>query len=200
MNNKRVDLKHYNSLKYNINNFFQLKKKNAISINNLQIDTIQHKNSDYLMKRILNGNEYIFVNTEFWRTFCKKNKVNESSIVYQISQDFLSFSLEYNKKLFFQCHQKNNIINKISFTSCNQLNDSAYLYKYQEIEDIYNQVKEYYNIEKKFTDNFGPFINTMNYGFLVNKIWIDEWKRYSFYELIKESLKSDQKNKIIDNI
>ena len=182
-----INLKDYEKIKEIIDN-------NKININDsetiLKINQIEFKTSQYLINMILNGNQYIFINTDLWELLYDKNKKCESPIIYKVNSYGITFNLDYQELSF---RRNKNIIDK------NTLNYSfKYKSDFEQIKKINNSIIEYYNFEKKFLidlKNTKPSKDTL---FLVSKKWIDKWKIFSDFENIKNnylqnSLDNEQK-------
>ena len=180
----------------NLKDYERIKKiiySNKININNLEknfkINQIEFKTSQYLINMILNGNKYIFINTDLWKLLYDKDKRNEIPIKYKVNINDITFSLD-NKELSFK-HNKN-IIDK------NSLNYSdSYKSNYEKITKIVDSIIKYYNFENKILNdlkNKQDSKATTTYGYLISKIWIDKWKKISNYENIKTNYLQNNKN------
>ena len=65
----------------------------------------------------------------------------------------------------------------------------------QNIDRIYNDIKKYFNTERDIINKLNIQKQNCQYqGFLVDKNWVDNWKRYSHYDYIKNNY-LDKKNK-----
>ena len=77
----------------------------------------------------------------------------------------------------------------------------------QNIDRIYNDIKIYYNVERDIVYKINNQSQTFSYqGFLVDKNWVDNWKKHSYYDYIKfnyldKNINNEQiiKNYILDN-
>jgi len=94
-----------------------------------------------------------------------------------------------NNLLIITKTKKNNInnINNISKNQDNILKD---------IDRIYTDLNNYYMNEKDIIYNLNNKINQgkIYNGFLVDKTWVDRWKKYSYYEQIKRNYLSKNNN------
>ena len=174
-----ISLKDYERIQYNIKD----------SEKNFKINQIEFKTPQYLINMILNGNKYIFINTDLWELICDNDKNYQSPIIYKVNSYDITFSLD-KIKLSFR-HNKN-IIDK------NTLNISySYESNYKKITKIVDSVIKYYNFENKIMKdlkNINAF-NINTYGYLISKNWIDKWKKLSNYENIKTNyLQKNLKN------
>jgi len=127
---------------------------------------------------ILNGNKYIFINTDLWKLICDKDKIRESPIIYRVNKNDITFNLD-NKFLTFK-HNKN-IIDNISYK------DSFYKTDFENIRKIYESAVEYYNFENKILNDLKnkQYSNDNSFVILMSQNWIDNWERISNYENIK---------------
>ena len=173
-----INLRDYEKIKEIIDDY----KININDSDNIfQINQIEFKTSQYLINMILNGNKYIFINTDLWKLICNKYKKYDSPILYKINKYYLTFNLD-NIELSFS-HNKN-IIDKNSLDySCS----SNYSSNYEKITKILDSVFKYYDFENKILNDLKNKKNTnvRTYEYLVSKNWIDKWKKFSNYENIK---------------
>ena len=188
-----INLKDYENIKEFID-------KDKININDsetiFKINQIKFKTPQYLINMILNGNQYIFINTDLWELLCDKDKKSESPIIYKVNSYAITFNLDY-KELSFRCNK--NIIDK---TTLNY--SSNYKSDFEQIKKIYNSIIKYYFFEKKFLidlKNAKPSKDTLLY--LVSKNWFDKWKILSNFENIKNNYLQKNLNnepKIMDDL
>ena len=82
------------------------------SINIKQFEQVEFKSPEDLLDKLLNNNEYIFINTTLWQSICINGKENEDYIKYYINNSDLYFSLN-NKNIYFK--HNNNILNSNSY-------------------------------------------------------------------------------------
>ena len=177
-------------------------------ISNLKISP---ENPDHLIFQMNNKSKFIIISGDLHEKICKKKDLYTHQITYLISPEIIQLNIENGKSLIFK-NNKNNILKKELFLKIikndNDINQSP--------EIIYKDIINYY----KFTNKFSENINSKNRekeeyeGFLINKEWVDKWKVYSCYEIIKEKylenniedkdkiieeIKKDQKNSIVIN-
>ena len=174
-------------------------EKNKNSINNSVIDEnisdsekiytikqIEFITSQYLLNMIYNDNKYIIINNGLWEILCNKGEENKLSIKFEIKPNYITLKLIDGKKLVFSNYSlsKNIIIERYHFSST--YSDIHNTSNYDEIKNIYNIIEKYYNFEKKFLKDLkNSKYLYQDYGYFVDKNWIDEWKLYSNYEEIK---------------
>ena len=59
-------------------------------------------------------------------------------------------------------------------------------------DKIYIDIKNYYDNEKNISNKLNsvkPNDSQIYLGFLVDKEWVDKWKKYSYYDEIKSNFK-----------
>ena len=175
-----INLKDYERIKESIEN-------NRID-KNFKINQIDFKTSHYLINMILNGNKYIFINSKLWKLLSEKDKIDDSPINYQVNINDITFYLN-NKYLSFSHNQ--NIIEESKYKD-------NYYNNYKQIAEIFNSTTYYYNFENKILNDLKNKQDCRDATiiFLVNKNWIDKWKKISNYEKIKTKyLKNNLNNK-----
>ena len=177
-----INLKDYEKIKENIDN-------NRIE-NKFKINQIEFKTSHYLINMILNGNKYIFINSKLWKLLCDKDKIDDPPINYQVNSYDVTFYL-YNKYLSFRHNQ--NIIEESKYKD-------NYYNSYKQIAEIFNSTTFYYNFENKIFNDLKnkQYCEESTIAFLVNKNWIDKWKKVSNYENIKTKYLQNNLNNKID--
>ena len=194
-----INLEDYENLKKNINyNMFN----SNYNLDNItlsddekiyKIKQIPFKSSQYLINMIYNDNKYIIINSDLWKIICENGQENEPPIKYEINSSNIIIKFNNDRKLVFSYYNNKNIIGKSGFYTTN---NSNYESNYSEIEKIYKDIKNYYNFEKEFCYNLKKETKSYNrsYGYLVDKKWVDEWKFYSNYEVIKNYFLEKNKN------
>jgi len=182
-----INLKDYERIKQNFDNI-KINKKNDFK-RNFNINQIEFKTSHFLINMILNGNKYIFINTELWKLICDKDKADESPIIYKVNSNDITFYID-NKYLTFK-HNKN-IIDKSMYK------DNHYKSQYEQIRRICDSTINYYNFENKILNDLKnkQCSYDIEYELLISQNWIDKWKKISNYESIKANyLKNNINNK-----
>ena len=182
--------------------YFDLNKFNKIK----KLKQIEFKTSQYLINMILNDNKYIIINEELWKIICDKKYENDSPIIYYIDTDSLYFNFENEKILYFDITNKNNLISQYTYNHSKKKSD--YISNFDEMNKIYNDIKSYFDYENEFKANlkkkkaFSLEYHSKS-GYLISKIWIDNWKNFCNYEEIKKKLKEfvlDGKKLILNKI
>ena len=117
-----------------MNNF---KSNSSLSekFKNIRIQQIKYKTYQYLKNMLLNGNKYIFINSELWNLISNEKK--EIPILFTINRSKITLSLDNNDKLTLT-HINGVLDNK----SCQQNEDC-----FEEVKKIYNSINK---IVKKF--------------------------------------------------
>ena len=160
-----------------------VKYNTYISRRNFKISQIEFKTSNYLINMILNGNQYILINTDLWQIICDEKYLSESPIIYTINKNELIIYLD-DQVLSFKHH--NNIID------INALNSRLkYKNNYGQIKNISDAILSYYVFENEISNNLKNINSSFdNNAYLVSKNWIDKWKKYSNYEILKNNLQN----------
>ena len=172
-----------------LENFKKIKKKyenennDIISLSNseesFKIKQIDFKTSKYLLNMIYNDNKFILIDTNLWKEICEKGKEKEEPFIYTIISTDLILMLKDNEELFFK-NQKNNIIDISSYSYNFKTNDN-----FNQLKKIFEDIKNYKNFESKIINDLKKEENSSyNYGYLVSKKWIDQWKKISKYDQI----------------
>ena len=181
-----INLKDYEKIK-EISNEVNKNDINDCSII-LEINQIEIKTPQYLIYMILNGNKYIFINTDLWKIICDKDKIEDIPIKYKINGNDRTFNLD---KIEFSFISNNNIIEENSLNS-----NFNYKSNYEKIEKIYVSIINYYKFEKTILNSLKNkrYPNDTTKEYLVDKKWVDKWKTISNYEKIKNNFVQDNLN------
>ena len=166
--------------------------------------------------RILNGESFIIINKKLFILICKKNEPENNKIEYKIrsrNPGFIQINPNNNKKIIRFKNNKTNIIDKSTvlakknndgvnnnrnniFSKINSMNKDNWLI-------IYRDVINYFNFENYISNNLNnEKSEPIKFrGFLVNNDWVDNWKKNSFNEEIKENiiLKNIKNDNFISN-
>ena len=184
---KEID---YDNIKENISIESQneLEFKNSEKI--FKINDIEFRTSNYLINMIYNGNEYIMITEELWKSLCNEEEEEKKNpISYKIKSNKLYFHFEDGQELIFnQIGIKKNCIDKSTFEFSSESNITC-------LKEIYNDIIKYYDFEQKFLSNLKKNDNrNVKMDYLINKKWFDKWKKYSNYEEIKNKFITKNKN------
>ena len=197
-----IKLKDYEDLKDNIH--FDILKKyisdekkckekikeflESYKINDTKkIDRINIKTCKELIDLINKRNEYKIINMNIGKLICENKNVNKNFYVYLIDYPDIILYIATNEIITLGCN--NNIINKNTYCSFNN-------YK---IINIAKSIIEYNIFENKIKSL--EFKDNKEIGYLVDKKWIDEWKKFINYERINFDEKDDEQiTKIIKQI
>ena len=176
---------------------FKDKIKSNDTKNIIRIVQVPFKTSTYLLNMLDNDHKYIIINKDLWKTVCQKGKENETPIIYEITFMNLILYLDDIKLKFSNLN--NNIIEKNNYFSIDNLNKSS---DFNEIKKIFKSIKEYNNFENNFSNCLKNSTKHIYSGYFVDKDWLDEWKKYTNYENIKNYYLEKKINEkiIIDKI
>ena len=179
--------------------------------NNLQILEQYKMNTekvDFLKNNLLNNKEYIFINEGLYKLICEKNEEEEKNNLaklYANDRDLIIYDKK-EKPILVLRKNPNNIFNKSSISPSNNIVNSP-----QETvnnnnsinntsNDNYNKMSQdiidFFKNDRKVSD----FLNSQsvnNYkGFLVDEIWVKNWKNYCKYEIIEANYLKNNFNEI----
>ena len=188
----------------NINDFERIKmsinydkiKDKYINYNSEEFDTkkiytldeIEFRDSNYLLNMIFNKNVYIFINRELWKLLCVEGKENLVPITYEINYSKIKFKLNDQRELIFSKFKNSNnyIMIDYFYKFDNSFYDS-YRINYEDIvNNIYDKIYDYYNFHKKFMIDLNyQYKKDFSYGFIVDKVWFNEWEKNYNYSNIK---------------
>ena len=168
------------------------------SINKLK--QIEFKTARYLFYKITNQENYIIINEELWNLIgCLGQNNNDSPINYTIEKENqIEINFENGDNIYIRSND-DNIISQYSFNY--SIKKEEYKYYVGEYKNIIKDINTYYSIEKEFEDNLNKKdINSINKsGYLISNIWINQWKKITNYENIKNLIKENN-TKIADEI
>ena len=168
------------------------------SINKLK--QIEFKTARYLFYKITNQESYIIINEDLWNLLgCLGQNNNDSSINYTIEKENqIEINFENGDNIYIRSND-DNIISQYSFNY--SIKKEEYKYYVGEYKNIIKDINTYYSIEKEFEDNLNKKdINSINKsGYLISNIWINQWKKITNYENIKNLIKENN-TKIADEI
>ena len=145
-----------------------------------KIDKVIIKSSKELINLIKDGNQYILISRELGNLICNEIKNCNRLYMYLIDDPDLILYLDTLDTNEYLCLSFNdNIINEKSF--CNFQNK-----KKLEIE---KEITEYNKFENKIIEELKKQNNTnvKYFGYLVDKKWIDEWKKITHYDNYSEN-------------
>ena len=202
-------------VKYNMKDFEDLKKKidyktnkNSYVANKEIKDSekifiykdLEIKSSKYLTNMLLNGNEYIIVDSSFYKKICEKGKKNPESVeyIYTKNKNELNLTLAKNDVITFNINEINN---RIDASKLKKKTSESF----KEIEKTLENIKKYYNFEIALENDLKlkPKGNNSNKGYLIEKEALDKWKEKIQYDeiknkyLTKKNLDKETKDKLI---
>ena len=191
-----ISLNRYNEFKEVLNNIQNPNDNNKCnSQRNIKLKPVD--TSD-LMEQINHNYKFIIINEALHQKICSLNYQNTHQIKYKITPTKIILFTENGKVLQF----KNNKDNKIDKSSFIKIDNN---FQKEDAEKIYKDIINYYKLERDITE----MLNNKNIqeekymGFLVDKLWLDNWKEYSFYDKIKKEYSLNKKKSkviIIDRI
>ena len=123
------------------------------------------------------------------KLLCLQNEFEKENhkITYKINNDYLIFYAQNGSQIMFK-NNKNNIIENSSNAYKNNFNSFSSYRNYENNWNIiYIDVKNYFENENYIIENLKMEGNFAFQGYLVNKNWVDKWKKYSYYDIIKEN-------------
>jgi len=183
-----INLNDYIKLKNKIN--YEKNKSKTITSNIeikenekiLTIKEIEFKTHQYLTNMLLNDNKYIIVDGTFWKAICEKGKDISPPTQYEITNytEFLNVTFKDKKQLIFNNNKKDNILEESKLKSKADNN-------FDKIKKILQNIKTYNDFEIKVEKGLKSTKTTKvnGKGYLIEKDWIDNWKKEIDYDNIK---------------
>ena len=152
-------------------------------------------NINEVNNKILNDNKFIIINSELNKIICEQNTQDNinNKIMYKMIPNFVEiYSINGNKFQFY--NNKTNIIDKSAIVK--KINTSKNVIKHIKtttVDKIYLQIINFYENEKLIKSYLTDKQNIIIYkGFLIDKEWVDNWIKFSHYEIInKEFFQKD---------
>ena len=200
----------YENLKRSVNNNFEIEQKTQTQtfhqIKNNQYENERKISAITLIKlgtinfedaknHILNGEIFIIINEEIYKIICKQTDPKENNKVqYKIDKEYLILNPGTDKEMKFK-NIKGNVIDKSKYIESevkektnNPNSPIEYRKKEENCNKIYTDVKNYIENENLIVSKLKTSGDQMYEGFLVNKNWVDNWKKYSYYDNINENI------------
>ena len=193
----------------NYNNLLQLvlKKHNEAKMirPNLTDDQNEYlyklptESKDNLKNVINNGYSFLIINKDFYNEICEKK--DSHKINYKISKEYITIQDGANPMIFKNGF--NNIINKSTYLENIENNNNISQTNgantpNQSLNDIYNDIINYYNSENDIIQKTKSARQEAFQGYLIDNTWVEKWKNFSDYNNIKNSyLLSGTKNENI---
>ena len=178
----------------NYNNLLQLvlKKKNEADMNikpSLHGDQYEYlyklttESKDNLKNDINNGHSFLIINKDFYNEICDKK--DSHKINYNISKEYITIQDGANSMKFKNGF--NNIINKSTYleNNNNTTQNNGANTPNQSLNDIYNDIINYYNSENDIIQKTKSTRQEEFQGYLIDNTWVEEWKKFSDYNNIK---------------
>jgi len=228
-----IDSKEFENLKQDINlDIYKVLKQEYKEQIKIKLSTLISENKSIELKKfeqeeiksfiefsnkIQNNKEFILINTDLWKTICKKEKENEEPLMYYINKSELFLILKDNNSMYFRINK--NILNKQSFISQNnniiqpnhnidnnvdidnqndnknninnnenQNNNYNKINEFNEkLENIINAIEEFYLFQKNIILKCNNSKEPIDFGYLIDKKLIEKWKKITNYEKIKNN-------------
>jgi hypothetical protein len=170
-----------------------------------QLYKLKTTNANNIISLIERNQSFIIVNNEFYDVVCEKK--DENKITYIIIPEKIILYLTNGTTKEFK-NNKNHIIDKSSLLEEkkkeeNPVSESKEDQKDNEnIDRIYNEVNNYAKCQQDIIKKINDDNTKIEHLFLVDKDWIEKWKKNSFYDKIKEqyTLKQSTDEQTIKNL
>lgn len=147
---------------FNSNNFDKIEKLKAI----------ESRSPYYIKNIIININCVLITEELFNLVFFTKEK----PITFSVQKKNLTLKLK-NMQLLELKH--NNLV--LDYSSFDKNEED-----YDEIKNIYDSIRNYFTLENKIIEQLNQNKIKYGYGLLVRNFWLNEWKKYTNYEYLKE--------------
>ena len=144
------------------------------------------ESKDNLKKDINNGYSFLIINKDFFNEICDKK--DSHKINYKISKEYITIQDGANPMIFKNGF--NNIINKSTYlenieNNNNNSQNNGTNTPNQYLNDIYNDIINYYNSENDIIQKTKSARQEEFQGYLIDNTWVEEWKKFSDYNNIK---------------
>ena len=176
----------------NLNQNRNVYEINIIAEQNL-LDTESFDDAINNIKKNENIN-YIIIDKKTRDKICKRKHFHK--IEYEISPEYIILNPKKSNQTIFH-NKKDNIINRSllkapnenntnkNITSNNNNSIKGFSIYNENWPKIYHDAKNYYNNEIDINKKLHSGESRIYQGYLVDKEWVDEWKKYSFYDILK---------------
>ena len=152
------------------------------------------KTPNNLKNQINTGKRFVLINNELYEKICERKNNgcpivepngDPNKISYRISKDHINVYAG-TEVLKFRKTDKN-LIDKSTLDEQDEDNNNNNNNKNikNDNEKIYTDILNYYDMEKDIQNQINMKNNLNLNCFLVDKVWDDKWKKYSYYDLIK---------------
>ena len=196
-----VNYKHYQEFKLLI---FNLQNQNPSNPSDdeklkgyIESKKLSTESLEDVKDKVLNGYSFQIINKKIYKLICKQNMKLQHKIEYKIipgSRGNIHLNPDKQNQIQYK-NNKNNVIEPSTILgqkfNQNSVNNNLISPSNQKIDKwkiIYRDCANYFNNEnlliKKLSKNE---IQTFQ-GYLLDKEWVDIWKKYSFYDSIKKNL------------
>ena len=152
------------------------------------------KTPNNLKNQINTGKRFVLINNELYEKICERKNNGypivepngePNKISYRISKDHINVYVGI-EVLKFRKNEKN-LIGESTLDEQDEDNNNNNNNKIikNDNEKIYTDILKYYDMEKDFQNQINVQNNLDLNCFLVDKVWDDKWKKYSYYDSIK---------------
>ena len=151
-----------------------------------------------------NDQQFLIINNDLYEKICQHNyEDNNNKFNYKIIDNELT--IKYGDIKYKFLNQRNNIIEGRLYqgvVDANRLNNSTIVLNdsSKQFDQILKDNQNYYDNEMNVINNLNTIeegTKILYTGYLVDKDWVDKWKKYSFYEKFKDNyLKKKNKEEI----
>ena len=211
-----VNNEQYQKLKFDIINLYNQQHNpqnipNNTGINNPfkdhSLKKLKTENLNEAKVQINNGYSFIIINKELHKLICESNEPERYThkIFYKIipgspenislsrGKDCVQFKKINNENIIGPSSVLGSKINDLDNLNNNIKNDpnKVHTQKTEKWIIIYRDVLSYYTHETFISKILNNKETTQFRGFLVSNEWVDKWKKYSFYDYIKEKFISN---------
>ena len=180
----------------------QTEKNDNIIINSIEKNKCKTESLANVISLIQKDYKFIIINTDTYNSICKQieQEKEANKIKYSISNGMLILYREKGKEIKFK-DNNNNIIDKTSLLEniINNKNDNDtsknnsikdLRQESQNWESILTDVNNYYSYEKFILEKLNEKQSNIIQAYLINTNWVENWKKYSYYDSIKANFLS----------
>jgi len=180
--NAENTLKNHSGYIIDLNKYYDF-RNTSIFLNDPQLLIPENPDSNNINNKLYKGSKFIIINQKLHDLICLSNSHN---MKYQINSGKTILYTPDKKVIKFL--NNNNILGCDSLL---EIKDNYIIntnYNNNNLDKIYKDIINYFNNGKEINKiiNNNKNIKKSYQGILANKIWVDKWKTYSYYNLIKQ--------------
>ena len=196
-----VNYKQYQEFKYSIFNLLNQNPSNPLDDGKLkgyiESNKLRTESLDDVKTHVLNGYSFQIINKRIYKLICKQNMNLQHQIEYKIipgSPGYILLNPDKENRIQYKNNKKNIIEpSTILRQKSNQNSENNNIMslsnqKMDKWEIIYRDCHNYFNNENFLMKKLSKNENQTFKGNLLDKEWVDNWKKYSFYDIIKQNL------------